>query len=507
MMLEVDYMASFNDPYTDTRDNTLHFGTLSLAFLTLFVLLMPILLMNLLIGLAVGDIESVQRCKAEETGNAGASFYQGGTDFRCISTGKIIPLDHINDDYCDCEDGSDEPGTSACSNGLFYCENKSYKGNYILSSRVNDGICDCCDGSDEYDGTISCENTCEKLFAEIRAQQEAFRAKQEAGKRYTGSKRDVLQAAKDEVELPEKEAKTKHEKAWEAVKAEKKKQLEAEAAAVAFKELDVNDDQIVDYPELTKHSEFDIDSDGTVSEEEAKEYLEDSEQVDLITFTEKIWPNIKEIYKPLSPKEELESQTEETAQDDTQKVAETATEKAETAEEDRMPEYDEETKNLIAIAEEARQKFNEADKKVKDVENEINAIKKYLELDLGPEEEYSALKGQCFEYTDREYTYRFCPFEKTSQKPKGGGIETNLGNWGHWHGPESDKYDAMKYENGQNCWNGPNRSCHVNLHCGAENALIGASEPSRCEYQFEFTTPARCTAPPTPGTNYPHEEL
>ncbi|KAH9498446.1 Transient receptor putative cation channel sub A member 1 [Bulinus truncatus] len=61
MMLEVDYMASFNDPYTDTRDNTLHFGTLSLAFLTLFVLLMPILLMNLLIGLAVGDIESVQR--------------------------------------------------------------------------------------------------------------------------------------------------------------------------------------------------------------------------------------------------------------------------------------------------------------------------------------------------------------------------------------------------------------------------------------------------------------
>ena len=32
-------------------------------------------------------------------------------------------------------------GTSACSNGLFYCENKPYKGTYIMSSRVNDGIC------------------------------------------------------------------------------------------------------------------------------------------------------------------------------------------------------------------------------------------------------------------------------------------------------------------------------------------------------------------------------
>ncbi|CAG5121390.1 unnamed protein product, partial [Candidula unifasciata] len=40
------------------------------------------------------------------------------------------------------------------------------------------------------------------------------------------------------------------------------------------------------------------------------EYLEDSEQVDLATFTTKIWPNIKEIYKPKDSKVEAESEPE-----------------------------------------------------------------------------------------------------------------------------------------------------------------------------------------------------
>lgn len=42
--------------------------------------------------------------------------------FFCISTGKSIPIEQLNDNYCDCiEDGSDEPETNACTNGLFYC--------------------------------------------------------------------------------------------------------------------------------------------------------------------------------------------------------------------------------------------------------------------------------------------------------------------------------------------------------------------------------------------------
>jgi len=46
----------------------------------------------------------------------------------------------------------------------------------------------------------------------------------------------------------------------------------------------------------------------------------------------------------------------------------------------------------------------------------------------------------------------------------------------------------------------------VNMKCGLENRVTGASEPSRCEYAFDFETPARCTEPPTQSDDA-HDEL
>lgn len=119
----------------------------------------------------------------------------------CISNPSVtVPVANVNDDYCDCPDGSDEPGTSACSyisplspprppfaksstlNETlalpgFYCKNKGHIPSYIPFTNVNDGVCDyelCCDGSDEYEniGGVKCEDRCGKIGKEWRKQDE-----------------------------------------------------------------------------------------------------------------------------------------------------------------------------------------------------------------------------------------------------------------------------------------------------------------------------------------------
>lgn len=68
--------------------------------------------------------------------------YEGDVLF-CDDKTKTFTKNEINDGYCDCKDGSDEPGTSACSGNTFHCVNKGYRITQIFSSRVDDGeFCD-----------------------------------------------------------------------------------------------------------------------------------------------------------------------------------------------------------------------------------------------------------------------------------------------------------------------------------------------------------------------------
>ncbi|KAI1785346.1 endoplasmic reticulum protein [Ganoderma leucocontextum] len=103
--------------------------------------------------------------------------------WQCLDGSKTIDWSAVNDDFCDCADGSDEPGTSACPNSRFYCMNAGHVGLYIPSTRVRDGLCEpeCCDGSDEPKGV--CPNVCNQIGEEYRE-----RLKAENKLRKTGSK-------------------------------------------------------------------------------------------------------------------------------------------------------------------------------------------------------------------------------------------------------------------------------------------------------------------------------
>lgn len=94
-------------------------------------------------AVAQNDIKSVEEAKGKQ---------KLKNTFKCEKSGKIISVEKLNDNYCDCpEDGSDEPRTNACANGRFTClkHTKSFPES-IPSGWVNDGVCDCCDGSDEW---------------------------------------------------------------------------------------------------------------------------------------------------------------------------------------------------------------------------------------------------------------------------------------------------------------------------------------------------------------------
>lgn len=62
MLGELDFVGTYVQPLYNTNSQTvLQFPIMTFLILALFMVFMPILLMNLLIGLAVGDIESVRR--------------------------------------------------------------------------------------------------------------------------------------------------------------------------------------------------------------------------------------------------------------------------------------------------------------------------------------------------------------------------------------------------------------------------------------------------------------
>lgn len=408
-----------------------------------------------------------------------ANLYAPSDTFRCLDGKITIDYTRVNDDFCDCLDGSDEPGTAACPNGSFHCENTGHKSQIIPSSRVNDGICDCCDASDEYASNANCVNNCDELGqverkrqkdldelmkrgSKVRAEmsQKGKQMKEEHGTRLNTIQQSIEQAdaLKIERESIKKAAEEQETIALDVYKKiiEAEKQRKADLAAQEnraeaiekFNLFDSNGDGVIEVNEITTRVQFDSNRDGQVDEEEAKYFLDHHDQVDLETFTTLCWPRMKPymmldagLFKPPAKIEEIETQdgdaTQELHEDghDEGEMADLQNEDAETFDEEEEtgegeveqieslpaePEYDEETKRLIEEATKARSEFDAAQRELRDLESEKRQIEELLNKDYGVNEEFAVLNGECFEYQEREYIYKLCPFDKAVQKPTDG---------------------------------------------------------------------------------------
>lgn len=137
-------------------------------------------------------------------------------------------------------------------------------------------------------------------------------------------------------------------------------------------------------------------------------------------------------------------------------------------------------------AENVRKEYDEASEKLSKIRSKISRLTKKLAHDFGPKKEFYSLHGRCFETKQNKYVYKVCPFKQATQEE--GYSTTRLGRWDKF----MDSYGVMLFSNGENCWNGPDRSLKVRLRCGLKVELSDIDEPSRCEYEALLTTPALC---------------
>lgn len=135
----------------------------------------------------------------------------------------------------------------------------------------------------------------------------------------------------------------------------------------------------------------------------------------------------------------------------------------------------------------AKSAFETAAAGVYALKTEREGLETKIGRTYGPDDAYAQLEGRCVEAHVDKYVYRVCPFHQVEQLENGHG--PRLGSWKGF----DESGEHMIFDNGDVCWQGPNRSMTVRIRCGATETLTKVAEPSRCEYTAEMTTPAACS--------------
>ncbi|TWU76096.1 hypothetical protein ED733_007722 [Metarhizium rileyi] len=519
-----------------------------------------------------------------------ASHYQGQTDFSCISDASIkLSFNRVNDNTCDCPDGSDEPGTAACAyidplspqqplpgTGSaseevqpalpgFWCENKGHISSYIPFAYVNDGICDydlCCDGSEEYGrvGGVKCENRCVEIGKEHKRLADERRQKMERAAKQKNAMRTEAQQLRQKAEAKIAQLNTEI-KSLEMKKADLQKKFAAaqlhDRARVVKSEGTGGKLGVLIGVAKTRVNELRNTLDKVLEQRnDLRSRVEELEKI-LSKFKDEYNPNFNDegvksavkSWEDYAAREAdavhegvVDSDVEDVLKEDSESNGVNWAEfegGSDGSDTDILYNFEaylpsflrglihdrvvavrvwliqngmladsgasgSESQLVKAAREAAETAERELGDKVRDRDNEAEDLKK----DYGPSDIFRAIKGKCVSMDAGEYEYELCYLDKTMQKSKKGHGHTNMGNFvriDRQLADDEERLDGkslgkgermvLKYEDGQQCWNGPRRSTEVWLGCADKEELWRVSEAEKCMYKMEVGTPAACDDP------------
>ncbi|RLV91639.1 Glucosidase 2 subunit beta [Spathaspora sp. JA1] len=447
-----------------------------------------------LLVVATSSANSIVGVSPEDQHLYNPTIIDGIQYWHCLNDSSIrLTYDQINDNYCDCPDGSDEPGTNACPDTKFYCTNKGHFSNYIDGFKVNDGVCDydyCCDGTDEIDGL--CQNKCGEIHQQYIEYKEGVDKFMETALK---NKEKYLQIAKGRKDqLISKQRKEQNQlsllkKQWEGLQLElENNQLQAEleqeepsvyqALSDKFNDLNqklqVNKDSVnsnnnnietLEQILRTLSNNYNPNfNDPAVKESinKFKQYISNKQQHvdkrDIFEETQNVVDKLQETAKSLTYGGEI--------------VVPTLTNTihyyfqlfTNTFLKSQQPKVSHFSNNELSG------QIDQLEKQIKTLANKLKDTTTDLNTNAGPNDILRA-----YDTINKKiagYHYRINLLNSIYQD------DILIGRFKEY------KDDKVYFDYGSRCWNGPQRSGDVEFVCGKGPDIVSVSEPQKCHYHF-----------------------
>lgn len=458
-----------------------------------------------------------------------------GDGFECLDGSGPIPLTSVNDDFCDCSDGSDEPGTAACS-GLeratlnppgFYCVNAMARPMYIYWSRVGDGICDCCDGSDEWQ-LGGCEDVCEKRN---RARRQRMEQRQHEMKKGIQAREVKMRQVREQAEEAKRTLAD-----LRAALPQLEEEVSAKKAALEEAQASAGDDtgkKVSEYAQWMEAAGTSSDAAGSTPGFPAVEVnfvevesvgIQSGNNVDFISFVYRNGDVLQvgggkgtdqepfhlELGEGLAEIKGTQGGLLDSVQFKTTRGRESSvyggsggneySVKAELGKQivglerskgiaGKITRYHVcELEDLRSPGERARDEaaaaHDAARRALEARQKEVQELEAKIATDFEDgRAAYGLFAERCGEGRFDKYKYKICVFGDAHQG------STKLGSWSSWDGEHAH---AAVYEGGSRCFHGKKRSIRVVFECGETLKVEAIKEPSQCYYEATMAHPAAC---------------